>query len=370
MSGALAIVGASVRAAAQSAAEAGWLVHASDLFADADARAIATMTRVERYPEEFVDWLATQSVEGWLYTGGVENHPELVDRMALIAPLWGVSGPVLRRLRDPWELGRLAAEFAVAWPETVPIDEPRRDGEWLAKSYRHAGGSGVECLSSSDDWRAAVRGGAVAQRLVAGRPLAAVFACRPQGATLLGVTEQLLGDGATRWSYRGSIGPLPLDGRWLAELDRVAMLLAAAAAVGIVGVDLIDDGERLWLLEVNPRWTASIEVVERAIGESLLPAHIAACRGGVAPESPPPQGTIGKRIVTAPEAFVASEPLHDWAMAECDAGRAADIPHAGDAFERGDPVLTVFAEADSEDDARLLLDERTGAALRRATNTA
>jgi predicted ATP-grasp superfamily ATP-dependent carboligase len=343
-------------------------VVAADLFADADSCAIAAMTRVDEYPKGFADWLARQSVDGWLYTGGLENHPELVEQMASIAPLWGVVGPALRRLRDPCELGRLAAEFAVAWPETAPIVGTPRDGEWLAKTYRHAGGSGVVRPDSSVDWSSAATRGGVAQRFVSGTPLAAIFACSAATTILLGVTEQLLGDGPARWSYRGSIGPLPLDPRRQSELERVGRLLAAARAKGVVGVDLIDDGDRLWLLEVNPRWTASVEVLERAAAESLFPVHVAACRGELTPPTPSAQGMIGKWIVTAPAAVVASEALHDWAMAECDAGRAADIPHVGDSFDPGDPVLTLFAEADSAEEVRALLAYRSAEALRRVAH--
>ncbi|MGL4512412.1 MAG: ATP-grasp domain-containing protein [Lacipirellulaceae bacterium] len=362
----VAIIGASVRAAAQSTVAAGWDVVAADLFADADLCALCPATRVERYPEGFADWLAGQDVDGWYYTGGLENHPELVDRMAAIKPLWGVAGQPLRDSRDPFVLSALAERFGVLWPETVRAGAGERDGVWLAKTYRQAGGSGVARLASADEWRGLAERGAVAQRFVAGRSLSALFAVSASHSTLLGCTQQLLGDESAPWSYRGSIGPLVIADRMGPALEGVGRLLGEGLGLtGIVGADLIDHAERLWMIEVNPRWTASVEVLERAAGESLFPAHVVACRGETAPSVPRPEGIVGKQVVIAAHDAVATEAFHDWGLEECDAGRAADVPHAGDRFERGDPVLTVFAEGDDPEWVRGELAERAAAALRR-----
>ena len=53
----IAIVGASVRAAAASAVRAGFSVAAADLFADEDLREIADATRIRDYPDGLADWL-------------------------------------------------------------------------------------------------------------------------------------------------------------------------------------------------------------------------------------------------------------------------------------------------------------------------
>ena len=78
----LAIVGASVRAAAMSALRAGLAPVAVDLFADADLRALCPAERVTSYPRGLAEWLADAPAGAWLYTGGLENHPVLVASMA------------------------------------------------------------------------------------------------------------------------------------------------------------------------------------------------------------------------------------------------------------------------------------------------
>src|SRR5689334_14727026 len=140
----LAIVGASTRAAAASAVRAGFQPLAADLFADADLRQIATATRIRPYPEGLLDWLRAVEPPAWMYTGALENHPELVDEMAWIAPLWGNPGDVLERVRSPWELSRALQTAGLRFPETRATSEGLPDdGSWLIKTYRGASGSGV-----------------------------------------------------------------------------------------------------------------------------------------------------------------------------------------------------------------------------------
>ena len=81
--------------------------------------------------------------------------------------------------------------------------------------------------------------------------------------------------------YAGSLGPLPLDPRRHASLTRIGEVLAREFDLrGLFGVDFIDDGAEPWPIEVNPRYTASIEVLERALSFSAVGWHVAACRVG------------------------------------------------------------------------------------------
>src|SRR5262249_44541695 len=104
----LIIVGASARAAAFSAIRAGLKPWCADLFGDADLRAVCSVTRitVRSYPNGFAEILKKAPDSPWIYTGGLENHPKLIDRLSSIRPLWGNSGGVLRGVRDPVRLCR------------------------------------------------------------------------------------------------------------------------------------------------------------------------------------------------------------------------------------------------------------------------
>ncbi len=65
------------------------------------------------------------------------------------------------------------------------------------------------------------------------------------------------------------------------QAERAGQAVTAAFQLrGLFGCDFVWDGRRLWLVEVNPRYTASVEVFERAAGVALLRWHASLCEGG------------------------------------------------------------------------------------------
>src|SRR5207253_6051310 len=115
----LILIGASVRAAAFSAARAGYGPYSIDLFADRDLADLGPVLKIARYPQEFLAALAAAPAAPWIYTGGLENYPRLIDRLAALRPVLGNGGDVLRCIRDPIQLKAVANDAGCRFPETV-----------------------------------------------------------------------------------------------------------------------------------------------------------------------------------------------------------------------------------------------------------
>jgi predicted ATP-grasp superfamily ATP-dependent carboligase len=288
-----------------------------------------------------------------MYTGALENHPELIDEMAWIAPLWGNAGEILSEVRDPLTLAATLRSAGHHFPETrtSAVGLPS-DGTWLTKTYRGASGSGVRAWrgANSDIDDAPER---VYQQRISGEPCAAVFVACEGAATLLGISKQLINVPwlhGSEFQYAGSIAPHPLSEPCRTEIERVGATLAAAfELVGLFGVDFIVDGDRAWVLEVNPRYTASVEVIERATGVSAIAAHAAACCGNLvtAPLEAVHRSTCrGKAILFADRPVEIDETFFEWALAESRLipwPTLADISPVGTTIACGRPILTVFS---------------------------
>lgn len=345
----VAIVGASARAAVRSARSAGFEAVAADLFADADTCRLAPTTRIADYPNGFPAWLASTQCDGWMYVGGLENYPDLIDRMAGIRPLWGCGGEGLQRVRNPFRLGEALRDAGLSAPETHPsvIGLPL-SGEWICKTGRGASGSGVWLLDSVEAQRRAIAQAAFAQRRSPGRPASALFLASQRGATLLALTRMCVGSRASGrpFAYTGSFGPIEAPAPWADALHRLGALLVDCYQLrGIFGVDLLLDGGRLGVLEVNPRYTAACEVIERSLPAPLVALHVAACRGEACAASAThhPGTFAGKRIVFAPRAVRVDVAFHSWGMERAEAGDLADVPRPGVAIPAGAPAATVLA---------------------------
>jgi predicted ATP-grasp superfamily ATP-dependent carboligase len=198
--------------------------------------------------------------------------------------------------------------------------------------------------------------GSFLQEYVEGESWAALFDADGGRATLLGVTQQLVGEPwlhAARFQYCGSVGPLSPGPVLLARLDLLGNVLTDSFGLrGLFGVDGVVRGGGFFPVEINPRYTASAEVLEYATGLGALAWHRRAFDpASPAPSLPGPGQTVGKAILFARERLT-FPPSGPWQAELCEIDtpretpRYADLPHAGDRIEAGRPVLTFFARAD------------------------
>jgi predicted ATP-grasp superfamily ATP-dependent carboligase len=358
MSGILTIVGASARAAAHSAARAGYEPVAFDLFADADLAALCPATRIAQYPADFLAALAQAPDAPWLYTGGLENYPRLIGRMAELRPLLGNSAVSLRAVRNPRKLTKTLHAAGLQAPAMFTRHNIS-DRKWLVKPRRGSAGLGVR-FAESGELDQPPRG-AILQEYIDGECCSATYVAAGGRAVLLGATRQLVGrdwDVLPEFLYLGSIGPLVVEEDEQAKLIQIGEFIATEfRLVGLFGVDFIRAGSGLYPVEVNPRYTASVEVLERITGMPLLAWHVAACLRGELPcSSPPVSGYAGKAIAYAREpcrwiGSLPGLPADTWP-------ELADIPQPGTRFQRGQPIATVFAAGTSASDVQRKLRSR------------
>ena len=351
------IIGASTRAAAFSALRASFVPCCHDMFADIDLQEQADARCVADYPAGLLHAGRSRPPSAWLYTGALENHPRMVDRLAAVSPLLGNTGPVLRRVRHPRELSSALRRAGLecprfsSEPNGIPID-----GSWLVKPRRSAGGKDVAAWMGQPlaghgqrDW--------YLQERIEGQAIAAVYLADGHRGQFLGATEQLIGRawGAPgEFSYAGSVGPLPLTSAEQTACERIGAALAADFGLrGLFGVDAVRNAAGIWPVEVNPRYPASAEVLERVSGISLIGAHVAACRGAFSAEIPVRElpaahRFAGKLIHYALEDREATTPFVARLMSQRGGDRlmplVADIPRPGTRLRAGWPICTLLAD--------------------------
>jgi predicted ATP-grasp superfamily ATP-dependent carboligase len=350
--GPLIIVGASARAAAQSAIRAGFHPYPIDLFADWDLQHLNPV-QIERYPIEFLRALAAAPDAPWMYTGSLENYPRLIARMARLRPLVGNGPEVLKKVRDPQWLAELLADSPVRFPETLVLgrsqeagigeQESRLAGDWLLKPLRSGGGMGIRRVRGSAELPSFSKPH-VLQRVIFGQPISVAFSVIDGEVFWIGASEQWIGRdwGAPQeFQYAGSLAPLLLSETEEAALLQLAKKLATATGLrGLCGLDLIRNEQGLWLIEVNPRYTASIELFELLSTRCLIAEHC-----GVIPsrQQPRPSTVAAKLIVYAKQPGTCGNQLHNRLSGLLHDGITySDVPRLGTQFERGNPICTLL----------------------------
>jgi len=330
------VVGISARAAVQSLARVGCSAWAIDLFADADLQRLATVRRcpTQDYPHALPQLATHFPPSPFLYTGGLENHPQIIAGLMAIHELWGNCPETVQAVRDPWQLAR-------RFPDGVAPVIPRKHacpspGRWLCKPLRSGGGAGIRFAQVGevpDDHH-------YFQQYIEGIPASAV--CLDDRC--LGVTQQLLGRSwlhsqGFRWC--GNVGPWTDDPKLLSLCERWCRNFQNTFGLrGIWGFDFIRHREGIHIVEINPRYPASVEVLEHAYVAALL-------SGDVLP-SIRPRCYIAKAIYYAPFdlRFPSAGPWCSDLEAATDPWHCptyADIPAPETDIPKNRPVLTLFA---------------------------
>jgi predicted ATP-grasp superfamily ATP-dependent carboligase len=222
----------------------------------------------------------------------------------------------------------------------------------------------------------------VVQEFISGMSCSVVFIADGRRSQMIGVSRQLTGDemlGSGGFSYCGNI--MPLDGAMSPQgfhgrgcstkalyeaLDRLVHgLTVELGLMGLNCIDFILRDDKIWFLEINPRYSASMELLE-IFSDSFHPGYLSLA-------------DIHFKAVTGKlgdSDYLFSREKFEWArsiekMKPLVAGKAIvyaendvripdslpkiwlnqgvkDVPFPGDVIPKGSPICTLLASSTSE----------------------
>jgi len=351
------ITGVSARALAESACRAGWTqrIVAVDYFGDWDLQrscenySLRRDARCRYSVRRLLEACRRFQWEAVVYTANLENYPDAVSRLAAAGHLLGNSPTTLAEARNPQRFLDCLRRSGVPVPRTVPSSRAGSlAGAILEKPRRGGGGQGIAVVSL----RARRRRGTYLQEYVPGLPCGVAFVADGRRATLLGVSQQLIGDaafGARGFQYCGSLLGKDLPGLssfnpLLSRLEEIVNHLTSTFhLVGVNGMDFILNEGEIYPLELNPRYTASMELIEMAYGLNIFSIHLAACHGTLPPFDlrNAPDAYFGKGILFAERAAIAPATEGWWERG------IRDIPFPGERIWAGSPICTLLVSGPS-----------------------
>lgn len=347
----LALVAISARMLAEAAVHDGFGAVAIDLFGDVDTRQASTQwlpagragslcidtTQVLGHLRELA---RLGTVAGWVAGSGCEGQPELLAEGARLLPLIGTAAPDVQRVRDPMTFFDWLDRHNIPHPE-VRLSPPADPLDWLSKDANGCGGGHVQPAAAPLPQRPRAR--RYCQRRAAGVPMSATYCANGSDAVVLGFNEGLLHAGERPFVYGGVIGPVAVPAAAALQVTRAVHLLARGMALrGLGSLDFLLDGQAVSVLELNPRPSASLALYTQHLAGGVMSAHVQACLQQRLPDStpagPPDVAVRGEAIVFAPRALR----LDAAAAAALRQHRGChDLPAAGTAFAKGDPLCSV-----------------------------
>ena len=257
-----------------------------------------------------------------------------------------------------------------------------RAKEWLLKDCDSCGGLGVTSLAgigaSADSGQRTT--GRIVQQQIDGIPISATFMRAPnwrveaddtshrnphEPTILLGVALQLCGQrelNASGFQFCGNAGPIELSETYRRQVTTAGAAVANHGGLtGLFGVDFVVRGSEVWVIEVNPRLTASHELHE--FSEAVSSGHVSlqlACfrpdrRLGAELDTSRAvfQKKIVRMVIYSDRQLVVAETLETDLLSRCRAAGGhrscqhlwlADVPPAGSSVEKHWPLCSVYVD--------------------------
>ncbi len=355
------IAALSGRALAAAARRAGFVPLVVDAFGDEDTRAHAgalhclenaTQTGFRhRSLLAALDALhreAAQPVIGLVLGSGFEAAPKLLAALAKRYPLLGNDAAAVARSNNPATFFPLLEKLRIPHPKTC-LEMPQDTTGWLCKRTGGSGGAHVmPCTSQTK-----ARRGRYFQRLIKGTALSVLAIAEYGRLHIVGISRQWCTETEPKpFRYGGAAGPFhPNTDVEAAMFATVEAVSQALGLVGLLSFDFILADGVSYLLDVNPRPGATLDIFDDANGRLFL-AHIAACTGeNITLPAPPTPGARAAAILYADQNPLTVNRLAwpNW---------VADRPRPGTRIPRARPIATVSGDGADATDAELKCRQR------------
>jgi predicted ATP-grasp superfamily ATP-dependent carboligase len=372
----LLIIGVDVVSLATSSMKAGYKVYAVDYFGDQDLKHVCreSISIVRQTPGVTCEKLSTNfdpeellqltmhlleksEIDAALLSSGLEDSSETLFELNDMIPILGNNPFVIERIRDKMEFFQELKRMEITHPETGmagDFEEARKKAKdigypVLIKPSKSFGGVGIRKAQNPKELKQAFQDASLIgeevliQQYISGMPSSISLISSKNETIALTLNEQLLGVNDVGqeepFGFCGNVLPLvtskSIKNRCKNIVERIA---SHFGLIGSNGVDFVisEDGTP-YVIEVNPRFQATLECVERILGINMVEAHIEACLRGKLP-------TIAKRtarfctrlILFAPQCSI----IPDLGVFE----EVRDVPIPRVIIEKGEPICSIVVE--------------------------
>ncbi len=219
-----------------------------------------------------------------------------------------------------------------SYREAAEIARNNGNKKFLVKPIVGAGGKGIRRFEETNENTNFK--GMMLQELIEGQNISASVLSTQNEAKAIFTSRQILGEDGLgqpdEFAYCGNVVPYTDD----PEVKKVAEdAIMELSLIGSNGVDMIQTGEDIYVIEVNPRFQGTFECAEAIFGINMVDAHIKACNGTII-EIPSPDKFAVKMVVFAKKRSIAGN---------LDFEGVYDRPERNVIIEKDEPAVTVIA---------------------------
>ncbi len=352
------ILSISANALVASASRAGISVYTIDCFSDLDTAEKSLGLFQLRMQNSFSDLAEIEKIiqsipevefAGVVIGSGFEQEPELLTELACYCRIYANSPDVIQTCSDPELLFPLLKKNDIIFPD-VRYSKPDDQSEWLLKQKGACGGGHIRRYENTtviDDQH-------YLQRFCQGDHYSVNFLAAGGQVNIIGCNKTWCSQHSVdEFSYGGAISRHMFEPGIILRLQNILDILTTEIGlVGLCGIDFIlTDNNKVVLLDINPRPTASLELYDDPSGD-LFTTHMQAFEQQTLGSLPVSSVIKAHEIIYSQKEFEIPTQFTwpDWVICR---------PKSGTLIKTGQPVCTVLAEGVNPDEILSCLGQRT-----------
>ncbi len=334
--GKILVIAKSGRMLTQFLTDAGIEVVVIDCFADLDTRELASdfiqvsSLSLENITNPVKTLQSRHQLNYVIYGSGFEKHCDSVRFLENCLTLLGNDSVTFCALQNKTDFFKQLEILSIYYPD-IAFSEPLEKSGWLTKPLQGEGGVDINrCLAGENPAQQVYW-----QRYIEGEPLSVLFVADTRKVCIVGFQRQLLGNDLPEqeFIFSGVISQRKLPAVYASLIiDWVTKLATYYQLKGLNSLDFVFQGERCYVLEINARPTASLQLYD----VSVINAHLAACLGKLYDGVGYSAVVCAYKIVFATSEFQIRAGMEwpDWVM---------DRPAAGSIIGKGQPICSIIA---------------------------
>jgi len=361
------VIGIDVLSLATSATKAGYKVYAVDYFGDQNLKRVCheSLSIVKQTPGISCGQLSTNFnpeallqlttgllkknvIDVTLLSTGLDDSSDVLRELNDVIPILGNHPHVIKRIRDKMEFFQELKRLGVHHPETAMtenFEEARKKAKdigypVLVKPSKGFGGVGIRKVQDPKELKQAFQHASLVdekvliQEYISGISASVSLISSANETIALTLNEQLLGVDEV-----GQEEPFGYCGNVVNRCKNIAERITSHFdLIGSNGIDFVISEEGiLHVVEVNPRFQATLECVERILGINMVEAHVKTCLQEKLPTIIKKNAVFCTRLILfAPQRSV----VPDLSAFE----EVRDIPIPEVIIEKGEPVCSIVVE--------------------------
>jgi predicted ATP-grasp superfamily ATP-dependent carboligase len=297
------------------------------------------------------------AIDATLLSTGLDDYPDVLLRLNDTIPILGNHPHVIERIRDKMEFFQELKRLGIPHPETAmaeSFEEVRKKAKdigypVLVKPSKGFGGVGIRKAQGPKELEQAFQDASLIdekvliQEYISGISASVSLISSTNKTITLTLNEQLLGVNKLGqeepFGYCGNVVPLVTTRSVINRCKNTAERITSHfGLVGSNGTDFVISKEGIpYIVEVNPRFQATLECVEQVLGINIVEAHMKACLQGILPTIAKKTAVFCTRLILfAPQSSI----IPDLSVFE----EVRDIPLPEVIVEKGEPICSVVRE--------------------------